>query len=360
MQVLDVVSHDAMRSATRHGVRPHPRKALKLTRTRRRTTMRTSEIAAISVRFYQASHIRYSPHFRGDRIAYTFETGKRVVLVVNKELRILILEDNASDVVLINRELRQNGLAFRSIRVETREAFIRELEEDPPDLIFSDHGLPAFNGFAAPALAQEKCPEIPFIFVTGSAQEEMAVETFKKGATDFVLKGRLSNLAPAVQRALQLVEERARRREAEQALQKSEERYRQLVELCPDALLVQSDDHIVFANTAAARLLGADSVEQLIGKPLKEIIRPDYWEMMQRRLRQLREEGTTFFWKSAQSRVQRLQGDAAVVPFIEEKFVRLDNQVVDVEVAAAPLTFENRPAVQIIARDITHRKRATE
>ena len=323
--------------------------------------MRTSEIAAISVRFYQASHIRYSPHLRGDRIADTFETGKRVALVVNKELRILILEDNASDVVLINRELRQSGLAFRSIRVETREAFMRELQEDhPPDLIFSDHGLPAFNGFAALALAQEKCPEIPFIFVTGSAQEEMAVETFKKGATDFVLKGRLSNLAPAVQRALQLVEERARRREAEQALQKSEERYRQLVELCPDALLVQSDDHIVFANTAAARLLGADSVEQLIGKPLKEIIRPDYWEMMQQRLRQLREEGTTFFWKSAQSRVQRLQGDAAVVPFIEEKFVRLDNQVVDVEVAAAPLTFENRPAVQIIARDITHRKRATE
>ena len=103
------------------------------------------------------------------------------------------------------------------------------------------------------------------------------------------------------------------------------------MELCPDALLVQSDDHIVFANTAAARLLGADSVEQLIGKPLKEIIRPDYWEMMQRRLRQLREEGTTFFWKSAESRMQR---DAAVVPFIEEKFVRLDNnQVVDVEVA---------------------------
>ncbi len=301
--------------------------------------------------------IRYTPHFRGDRIADTFETGKRVVLAVNKELRILILEDNASDVVLINRELRQNGLAFRSIRVETREAFIRELQEDPPDLIFSDHGLPAFNGFAALALAQEKCPEIPFIFVTGSAQEEMAVETFKKGATDFVLKGRLSNLAPAVQRALQLVEERARRREAEQALQKSEERYRQLVELCPDALLVQSDDHIVFANTAAARLLGADSVEQLIGKPLKEIIRPDYWELMQQRLRQLREEGTTFFWKSAQSRMPR---DAAAVPFIEEKFVRLDNQVVDVEVAAAPLTFENRPAVQIIARDITHRKRATE
>ena len=184
------------------------------------------------------------------------------------------------------------------------------------------------------------------------------METFKKGATDFVLKGRMSNLAPAVQRALQLVEERKRRKEAEQALEKSEERYRHLVELCPDALFVQSDNHIVFANSAAARLLGAQSVQQLIGKPMKEVVHPDYWEMMQRRLRQLREDGTTFFWKSVQGRMQRLDGDVAIVPFIEEKFVRLDGQVVDVEVAAAPLTFKDRPALQIVARDITQRKRA--
>ncbi|PYL00297.1 MAG: hypothetical protein DME19_05585 [Verrucomicrobia bacterium] len=278
--------------------------------------------------------------------------------VVNKELRILILEDVATDVVMINRELRKNGLAFRSIRVERREDFVRELQEEPPDLIFSDHGLPDFNGFAALALAQKMCPEIPFIFVTGSETEEMAVETFKKGATDFVLKGRMSNLAPAVQRALQLVEERKRRKEAEQALEKSEERYRHLVELCPDALFVQSDNHIVFANSAAARLLGADNIERLIGKSMKEVVHPDYWEMMQRRLRQLREDGTTFFWKSVQGRMQRLDGDVAIVPFIEEKFVRLDGQVVDVEVAAAPLTFKDRPALQIVARDITQRKRA--
>jgi CheY-like chemotaxis protein len=279
---------------------------------------------------------------------------------VNKELRILILEDDSGDVVLINRELRQRGLAFRSIRVETRADFIRELQENPPDLIFSDHGLPVFDGFAALALAREKCPEIPFIFVTGSEREELALETFKSGATDLVLKGRMSNLAPAVQRALQLVEERERRKAAEQALQKSQESYQQLVELCPDALFVQSDNLIVFANSAAARLLGAGSVEQLIGKPLREIVHPAHWEMMQRRLRQLREEGTTFFWKSAQGRMQRLDEDAVAVPFIDEQFVRLDGKVVDVEVAAAPLTFQERPAVQIIARDITQRRRSAE
>jgi len=284
----------------------------------------------------------------------TGETG------LNKELRILILEDVATDVVIINRELRKSGLAFRSIRIETREDFLRELQDDTPDLIFSDHGLPKFNGFAALALAQEKCPGIPFIFVTGSEREETAVETFKKGATDFVLKARLSDLGPAVQRALQLVEERARRREAERALQKSEERFQQLVELCPDALFVQSDDCIVFANSATARLLGAASVEQLIGKPMKEFVHPECWETLQQRLRELREEGTTLFWKSAQGRVQQLEGEEPVVPFYDEKFVRLDGRVVDVEVAAAPLTFENRPSVQIIARDIAQRKRAAE
>ena len=93
---------------------------------------------------------------------------------------------------------------------------------------------------------------------------------------------------------------------------------------------------------------------------MQEIVHPDDWEMMQERLRQLREEGTTHFWKSAQGRMQRLEGDATVVPFIEERFVRLDGQVVAVEVAAAPLTFADRPSVQIIARNTTQRKRTAQ
>jgi len=279
---------------------------------------------------------------------------------VNKELLILVLEDEPKDVVLINRELRQSGLAFRAIRVETQEHFIRELQENPPDLIFSNAGLPAFDGSAALALAQEKCPEIPFIFVVGSEMEGKPLEASKSGAADWVLKGRLSDLGPTVRRALQLVEERTRRKEAEHALQKSEERYRQLVELCPDALFVQSDNHIVFANSAAARLLGADNIERLIGKPMKEIVHPDFWEMMQRRLCRLREDGTTVFWKSVKGQVQRLKGDEAVVPLIEEKLVRLDGQVVGVEATASPVTFLGRPSVQIIARDLTRRTRAAE
>ena len=69
---------------------------------------------------------------------------------MQKELRILVLEDVAADVVLLNRELRRSGLAFCSKRVETREAFLKELAENPPDIILSDHGLPSFDGFSRP------------------------------------------------------------------------------------------------------------------------------------------------------------------------------------------------------------------
>jgi CheY-like chemotaxis protein len=137
---------------------------------------------------------------------------------MDKALRILALEDNATDLLLIDPELRKGGLAFHSKRVETRADFVRELEQNPPDVIVSDHGLPAFDGYSALAIAQQKCPEVPFLFVTGSQEEQVALDMFKSGATGLIPKNRLSHLVPAVQRALQLVEERTRRRKAEQAV----------------------------------------------------------------------------------------------------------------------------------------------
>jgi CheY-like chemotaxis protein len=170
---------------------------------------------------------------------------------MDKDLRILALEDDSTDLLMIDRALRKGGLGFHSKRVETREDFVRELEENPPDLIVSDHGLPAFDGFSALAIAQEKCPEVPFLFVTGSQEEEVALEMFKSGATDSVPKNRLSHLVPAVQRALQLAEERARRRKAEQALRESQEHYQRLAKLC----FLQGTNRIEFADPVTASLL---------------------------------------------------------------------------------------------------------
>jgi sigma-B regulation protein RsbU (phosphoserine phosphatase) len=132
-----------------------------------------------------------------------------------KRLRILSLEDSATDEELILRELKSGGVDFVSLRVETGEDFEREIVAFHPDLILADYKLPNFNGARALALAKERCPDTPVIVISGAVGEETAVELLKNGATDFVLKDRLGRLVPAVQRALREVAERDARRKAE-------------------------------------------------------------------------------------------------------------------------------------------------
>jgi len=117
-------------------------------------------------------------------------------------VRILILEDDSRDARLMQDELERGGLNFEAKRVDTREHFLNNLQNDPPDLILSDHGLPAFDGFSALVLAKKTAPDVPFIFVTGSLGEETAVKALKSGATDYVLKHKLSDLTASVHRAL--------------------------------------------------------------------------------------------------------------------------------------------------------------
>lgn len=145
-----------------------------------------------------------------------------------RELRILLLEDNAPHAELVEHFLRDSGVRFGITRVETREAYVEHLEREPPDMILSDYALPSFDGYAALAIAKEKVPNIPFIFVTGTMGEEVAIETLKNGATDYVLKTRLARLGPAVQRALRESAERRERQRAEDKLRKSLDQLRAL------------------------------------------------------------------------------------------------------------------------------------
>jgi len=117
---------------------------------------------------------------------------------------------------------------FSHIRVETEKDFVYELEENPPDLILSDYALPGFDGYAALDIAKVKAPNTPFIFVTGTMGEEVAIETLKNGATDYVLKHRLARLVPSVHRALREAQERAERRRAQEQLRESHEQLRAL------------------------------------------------------------------------------------------------------------------------------------
>ncbi len=131
------------------------------------------------------------------------------------------------------------------------------------------------------------------------------------------------------------------RKLSEAALQESEERYRKLVEFSPDAIGIQSEGKIVFINVAGAKLLGAVNPEQLIGKPVIDFVHPEYQELAKERIRLMREEGKN-------------------VSPSEEKFIKLDGSVIDVEVIAMPFTYQGKPGIQVIMRDTTDRKRAEE
>ena len=131
------------------------------------------------------------------------------------------------------------------------------------------------------------------------------------------------------------------RKAAEQAFRQSEVRFRELFELSPDAIFVSSNARIVFANCAAAKLLGADRPEQLVGNTVEDIVHPDYRRVVY-------------------DRIRKLQDEKLSVPPLEEKFLRLDGTIVDVEVTSQPFICDDQPAALVFARDITERKIAEE
>jgi len=134
---------------------------------------------------------------------------------VNSLIRILHLEDDPRDAQLIEETLKAEGGACDMTRVETEREFCTALDQDGFQLIFADYTLPSFDGISALKIAVEKRPEVPFIFVSGTLDEEVAIESLKLGATDYVFKTRLSRIFPAVERALREGHERSQRRRAE-------------------------------------------------------------------------------------------------------------------------------------------------
>jgi signal transduction histidine kinase/CheY-like chemotaxis protein len=154
-------------------------------------------------------------------------------------LRVLHLEDSRIDAELVREMLATNGLTAEVERVETRDQYVAMLDRGGFDLIIADYSLPAFDGLTALELARKQCPEIPFLFVTGALKDDSAVETLRRGATDFIVKQRLVRLVPAIQRAIREREERQQRARAEASLQ--------------------------FINTASARLAASLDLSAILG-----------------------------------------------------------------------------------------------
>jgi PAS domain S-box-containing protein len=152
---------------------------------------------------------------------------------VKSPLRILLLEDNDYDAELIHELLEADQFVGEVTRVQTRAEFLAGLEDSGIELILADYKLPSFDGLSALKLALSARPDLPFIFVSGTLGEEAAIEALKVGATDYVLKTRLSRLGPSVRRALREARERAKREKAEEIARQSEKELLDVIEAIP-------------------------------------------------------------------------------------------------------------------------------
>jgi len=198
--------------------------------------------------------------------------GKGRGPVIERALRVLLVEDSAPDAELIQRALRRGGLHFTVQRVEHEAPFLAALAADAPDLILADYSLPGFDGAAALHLARGRRPAVPFIFVSGTIGEVRAIEALQAGATDYVLKDHLERLVPAVRRALRDAAEGVERLRVAAELQAREAQLRLAAEQLP-ALLWTVDPDLRVTSLLGSRVawLGLDPA-RAVGQPLADLL----------------------------------------------------------------------------------------
>jgi PAS domain S-box-containing protein len=259
---------------------------------------------------------------------------------MEEKLKLLILEDVLEDLELVLYELRQAKIQFNHLHVENEEEFKKGLIVFKPDLILSDYKLPQFTGLEALLITKEISPLTPFIIVTGSMNEETAVDCMKAGAWDYVIKEHLGRLAGAVSQALEKKVLIDKKIEAEEYLISSEERLKILFDYAPDAYYLHDPKgNFVDVNIATQKLLGYDKNE-LIGNGFFKLnlLSPD----------------------QISKAVKLLTKNSIGQSIGPDEFVlnRKDKSKVTVEIIAHPIKINGKTLVLGIAHDITERKRA--
>lgn len=251
-------------------------------------------------------------------------------------ISLLIVEDSVNDSMLLLNELKRKGQATVHHRVETKEDYLAALRNKSWDAVISDYVLPHFSGPEALLLLRQQGLETPFIMVSGIYGEEEAVMMMKAGANDYVMKGNLSRLAPALQRELLAAEERRGRKRAEGARQF----LAAIVESSADAIYGKNLDSLIVSwNPAAERLFGY-SAEEIIGRSIAVLLPPN-------RSGEMRE---TF------DRVRR----GEIVTERETERLHKHGSLVPVSVTISPIRTSAGEIIgaSCIARDITAQKQA--
>ena len=251
---------------------------------------------------------------------------------MNPPLRILHLEDDPADSLLVRDQLVHAGLVVEIVNLDRRADFIKALAEGNWDLVLSDYHLPDFNGMEALKLVREKFPCLPFILMSGTIGEQAAIESLKAGATDYLLKQKRDRLPSAVRRAIAEAAEHARREAAEEDLRRSEKQYRRLFESNPHPMWVfdLENRQILEVNEAAILHYGY-SREEFLGMTLADLRAPEH-------------DKDSVWDAKAQGLVWSHR--------------RKDGQVMDMEVNWSTLVFRGRLAALTMATDVTARRTA--
>ncbi len=202
-------------------------------------------------------------------------------------LRILLVEDNEADAVLLLRELENGGFQFQRQRVETRESLVSALEAQDWDITISESVLPGFSGMDALKMVKELKPDLPFIMISAKMDEGNVIETLKAGAQDYVMKDRLFRLCPAVEHALQYQDFYIEKKEAEIELQKVVSRYHLLAENITDIIWTTDlERKFTFVSPSITHVLGY-RIEDLIGTKLDDLLLPRGSRMIDRMIKNL-------------------------------------------------------------------------
>jgi sigma-B regulation protein RsbU (phosphoserine phosphatase) len=256
-------------------------------------------------------------------------------------LRVLIVEDSEFDAQMISSHVRKGGYEVVCERVETSDGMNRALREKPWDIILSDYNLPQFSAPEALKTLQSSELDLPFIIISGGIGEATAVAAMKAGAHDYLMKGNLNRLAPAIERELREAANRRERREAREKLLESELRYRLLWESSPDAVLLMDSESVIhFANPAVETVFGYKQ-EEITGQPLRTLLPEE--------LRSNEARGIENYLRT---------GEKANMPRVVETVGRRkDTRDIVIEISFSHMEMHGERRHVAFVRDITARKR---
>jgi PAS domain S-box-containing protein len=249
---------------------------------------------------------------------------------------VLIVEDSEDDALLVVRELKRGGYEPYWERVETPEAMKKVLAASEWDAIVSDHRMPRFGPLEPLAIYRQSGSEAPFVIVSGTIVEGLAVDAMKAGAHDYVMKDNLHRVRATVERGLKEVEERRERRRVEEELRASEAELRALFEAMADVILVLDGEgrYLKVAPTNPSLLYKPPA--EMLGKTVHELFVPEQAdEFLGHIQRALETRRTVNFEYSLQIGHRQMWFDCAISPMLEDKVVW-------------------------VARDVTERARARE